>query len=77
MQEIFINFVFIFVIFSPLFYSIFYMKRREIIMKKKIKEMEYNILNLKEELNTIKNKENDIKASYLHYKDKYNSYNIK
>ena len=46
-------------------------------MKKKIKEMEYYILNLKEELNTIKNKENDIKASYLHYKDKYNFYNIK
>ena len=46
-------------------------------MKKNIKEMEYNILNLKEELNTIKNKENDIKAAYLHYKDKYNFYNIK
>ena len=31
------------------------MKRTEIIMKKKINEMEYNILTLKEELTTIKN----------------------
>ena len=77
MKEIFTNFVFIFVIFSPKFYSIFYMKRKKKKKKKKIKEMEYYILNLKEELNTIKNKENDIKASYLHYKDKYNFYNIK
>ena len=56
MQEIFINFVFIFVIFSPLFYSIFYMKRKEIIMKKKIKEMEYNILNLKRKETDLNNK---------------------
>lgn len=53
------------------------MKRKEIFMNEKIKKMEYDILNLKEELNTIKNKENDIKAAYLHYKDKYNFYNIK
>lgn len=50
MQEFVFVFVFIFIFFSSLFFSIFYMKRKETDLNNKIIELEHELKMCKEEL---------------------------
>lgn len=50
MQEFVFVSVFIFIFFSSLFFSIFYMKRKETVLNNKIIELEHELKMCKEEL---------------------------